>query len=94
MRKLKKQKIKETKTFKQKLKSVLHFFYLLLFAAVIIFLLWAYHSGLMEQKWQSFKGGFHSFMANRGFVFKDGLVYNRNRTAMEDLIDAIDRNRH
>ena len=90
MRKLKKQKIKETKTFKQKLKSVLHFFYLLLFAAVIIFLLWAYHSGLMEQKWQSFKGGFHSFMANRGFVFKDGLVYNRNRTAMEDLIDAIE----
>lgn len=89
MRKLKKQKIKETKTLKQKLKSALRFFYLLLFAVAIVGILWAFHSGLAEQKWQSFKSGFHTLMADSGFLFKDGIVYNRQRTAMEDLLDAI-----
>lgn len=87
MRKLKKQK--QTKTLKQKLKSALRFFYLLLSATVVVLILWAIHSGLAEQKWQAFKGGFHKLMADSGFVFKDGIVYNRQRTEMEDLLDAI-----
>jgi len=91
MRKLKKQK--QTKTLKQKLKSALHFFYFLLSVATAILILWAIHSGLAEQKWQSFKSGFHSLMADSGFLFKDGIVYNRQRTAMEDLLDAISTER-
>lgn len=91
MRKLKKIKHKEVKTLKQKLISVLHFFYFLLFAAFIGTGIWLYSSGFFGEKWDQTKTGFHSLMADAGFVvvLENVLVYDRQRTPVEDLRDAF-----
>ena len=91
MRKLKKTKHKEVKTLKQKLKSALHFFYLALFIVFLGTGVWLYRSGFFGEKWNQTKTGFHSLMADAGFVvvLENVLVYDRQRTPIEDLREAF-----